>query len=74
MMNQLRGLLSEFGIIMPKGRHPAQTAIAGILEDAENGLPMIARGVIDDLWQRIKQANEPIDGYNRELAQLVKER
>jgi transposase len=34
---------------------------------------MIARRVIDNLWQRIKQANEQIEGYNRELAQLVKE-
>ena len=72
MMNQLRGLLSEFGIIMPKGRYSAQAAIVGILEDAENGLPMMARRVIDDLWQRIKQANEYIDAYDRELSQLVK--
>ncbi len=26
MINRLRGLLSEFGIIMPKGRYPAQKA------------------------------------------------
>jgi transposase len=73
MINQLRGLLSEFGIVMPKGRSPAQNTIPEILEDAENGLPMIARRVIDNLWQRIKQANEQIHGYDRELAQLVKE-
>lgn len=73
MINQLRGLLSEFGIVMPKGRYPAQAAIAGILEDAENGLPMLARGVIDKLWQRIKQSNEQISDYDRELAMLVKE-
>jgi len=73
MINQLRGLLSEFGLVMPKGRYPAQRAILSILEDAENGLPMLARRVIDNLWQRIKQANEQIREYDRELAQLVKE-
>ena len=73
MINQLRGLLAEFGIIMPKGRYPAQNTIAGILEDAENGLPMLARRVIDDLWQRIKQSNEQISGYDRELSQLVRD-
>ena len=73
MMNQLRGLLSEFGIVMPKGRHPAQNAIPGIVEDAENGLPMVARRVIDDLWQRIKQVNEQIHGYDTEFVQLVKQ-
>jgi len=73
MINQLRGLLSEFGIIMPKGRYPAQKTIGGVLEDADNGLPMLARRIIDNLWQRIKQANEQIHEYDRELAQLVKD-
>ena len=73
MINQLRGLLSEFGIIMPKGRYPAQKTIGGVLEDAENGLSMLARRIIDNLWQRIKQANEQIHEYDRELAQLVKD-
>jgi len=73
MINQLRGLLSEFGIVMPKGRYPAQQAIVGILEDAENSLPMTARRVIANLWQRIKQASDQIQDYDRELALLVKE-
>jgi transposase len=73
MINQLRGLLSEFGIVMPKGRYPAQQAIVGILEDAENSLPMTAERVIANLWQRIKQASDQIQDYDRELALLVKE-
>jgi transposase len=72
MMNRLRGLLSEFGIVIAKGRYPAQSTIPGILEDAENGLPMIARRVIDGLWQRIKQANEQVHEYDKELTQIVK--
>ncbi len=59
-INRLRGLLSEFGIIMPKGRYPAQNAITGILEYAENGLPMLARELLDDLWQSIKDLNQQI--------------
>ena len=41
-INQLRGLLAEFGLVMPKGRYPAQHHIPRILEDAENGLPMLS--------------------------------
>lgn len=73
MINQLRGLLSEFGIIMPKGRYPAQKSIPDILEDAENGLPMLARRMIHDIWNRIKQANEQILAYDRDLSHLVQE-
>jgi len=71
-INQLRGLLSEFGIVIAKGRHPAQLAIPGILEDAENGLPLMARQIIRDIWLRIKQVNDSIHAYDKELANLVK--
>ena len=50
LINQLRGLLSEFGLIMPKGRYSAQHDIPGILEDAENGLPMLARRLLHDTY------------------------
>lgn len=70
-INRLRGLLSEFGIIMPKGRYPAQNAISGILEDAENGLPFLARELLDDLWQSIKRLNEEILKYDRKLYRLA---
>lgn len=73
MLNQLRGLLSEFGIVMSGGRYQAQKAIPDILEDAENQLPVLARRMIDRLWKRIKQANEDILAYDRELSQLVRE-
>lgn len=73
MINQLRGLLSEFGLIMTKGRYSLQNEIQDILEDAENGLPHLARQMIDNLWQRVKQANEQILSYDRALAQQVRE-
>jgi hypothetical protein len=39
--NQLRGLLSEFGIVMPKGISILQRRMPQILEDAENGLLVV---------------------------------
>lgn len=72
-INQLRGLLSEFGIIMPQGRYPAQNTIPLILEDAENGLPTLARRAIDRLWQRIKMLNEEISEYDQEIRNSIKQ-
>jgi transposase len=37
--NQIRGLLSEFGIVMPKGIATLERRLPEILADAENGLP-----------------------------------
>lgn len=72
LINQLRGLLSEFGLVMPKGRYPAQKEIPLILEDADNGLPMLARQIITKLWERIKIANEQILYYDRELGKQAR--
>jgi transposase len=70
-INRLRGLLAEFGLIMPKGRYSAQNAIGGILEDAENALPMLARELLNDVWQSIRQLNEEILKYDRKLYALA---
>lgn len=67
LINQIRGLLSEFGLIMAKGRYAAQHAIPDILEDAENGLPSLARRLLHDVWQRIQQINQQVLAYDREM-------
>lgn len=73
LINQLRGLLSEFGLIMPKGRYSAQHHIPDILEDAGNGLPMLARRLMYDTYLRLQTLNEQILAYDRELNHLVKD-
>ena len=70
-INRLRGLLSEFGIIIPKGRYPLQNAMSGILEDAKNNLPFLARELLNDLWQSIRGLNEEILKYDRKLHALA---
>jgi Transposase and inactivated derivatives len=66
-INQLRGRLSEFGFIMPTGRYSAQQHLPGILEDAENGLPALARRLLHDVYLRLRGMNEQILTYDRKL-------
>lgn len=73
LINQLRGLLAEFGLIIPQGRYSAQRQLPSILEDADNGLPMLARRVIDDLYQRLRDLNVQLLTYDRELEHVAKE-
>jgi transposase len=72
-INQIRGLLSEFGLIMPRGRYSAQHHIPDILENADNGLPNLARRLLDDVWHRIRQLNQQILAYDRELDALARQ-
>ena len=62
LANQIRGLLCEFGIVIPKGLIHIAKRIPEILEDAENGLPETMRPLIQRLSAHLKeldrQANE----------------
>ena len=58
--NQLRGLLSEFGIIIPQGIGAIAIHIPGILEDGENGLPGTMRHLIGRLTENLKEMNRQV--------------
>src|SRR5450759_1168526 len=47
--NQIRGLLSEFGVVIPQGIHSIMKRITEILEDGANGLPGTMRNLIERL-------------------------
>lgn len=73
LINQLRGLLSEFGIVMPAGRYKTHEQVPYILEDAENGLPILAREVIHEVWQRYLTTCEEVLKADRRLSALARE-
>lgn len=72
-INQLCGLLAEFGLIMPQGRYGAQRHIPRILEDADNGLPMLARRLLHDVYLRLNAMNEQLLAYDCEIEQLARQ-
>jgi transposase len=41
--NHLRGILSEYGIVLPQGAKAIMQRLPELLEDAENDLPMLTR-------------------------------
>jgi len=73
LINQLRGLLSEFGIVMPAGRYKTHEQVPYILEDAENGLPMLAREIINEVWQRYQTTREDVLKADRRLSALARQ-
>ena len=55
--NQIRGLLMEYGIIIPQGIVNINKNTPEILEDAENELP----GIFRQLWQRLTSHLKELD-------------
>ena len=57
----MRGLLSEFGIVMPKGISTLQRRMPQILEDAENGLLGSSRELFARLYTHFKELDRQVD-------------
>lgn len=49
--NMIRGLLAEFGLEIAKGDAHLKRAIPLLLEDAENGLPLLVRESLHQAWE-----------------------
>jgi transposase len=66
--NQIRGLLGEFGIVLPQGIARLHERIPRMLEDAENELVPLMRTLLERLHRQLRA----LDGQVRELeAQIV---
>lgn len=58
--NQIRGLLAEYGIVIPKGIVHIGKCLPEILEDGENELPGIFRQMIDRLGSNLKELDRQV--------------
>jgi len=67
LSNHLRGVLSEYGIVIPQGVKVLSRRLPELLEDAENELPMLARHLLSTLKTQHDQLNERIAYIEQQL-------
>ncbi len=61
LVNEIRGLLAEFGIVMPtKGVAACRRLLVGVMEDGENGLPGQMRELLSQLSEELAQRDAHI--------------
>ena len=65
--NQIRGLVSEYGLVAPVQMNALRRAISGWLEDAENGLSGLFRRLLHGLWGDLKTLDQRVEELNREI-------
>jgi transposase len=66
--NQIRGLLGEFGIVMPVGIGCLARRLPGILEDGANSLPGAVRALMGRLFGHFRELERQV----RELEDQIK--
>lgn len=69
-VNRLRGLLAEYGLVMPKGIAKARARVPELLEDADNGLSERFRELLAEQYQELVHLDEQVSAYDRRLASV----
>jgi transposase len=71
-VNQIRGLVGEYGIVAPVGIQQLRRALPNWLEDAENGLTDEFRILLADLTADLRHLDDRIASLDERIAQSVK--
>ncbi len=58
--NQIRGLLSEYGIVIPQGLGHVSKRLPEILEDGENDLPGVFRQLLQRLGDHLRELHRQV--------------
>lgn len=73
VVNGLRGLLYEFGVVLPGGRQAGLGAIRAQRAQIDEKLPEVVRPLIDGQLQMLGQIEERTEAIEAELAQLERQ-
>lgn len=68
--NQVRGLLLEYGLIIPVGINHVRKALPSILEDADNALSGLFRELLNELYEELVHLDKRIQTLEKKLVTL----
>lgn len=71
--NLIRGLLTEYGIVIAERLSELRAALVSLLEDAENGLTFAFRELLAELRRDLLGLDERVADLTRRIAQHAKE-
>ena len=70
-VNQIRGLVSEYGLVAPQQIQSLRKAIPQWLEDGANGLTGRFRRILNGLWGDLKVLDDRIGELSREIESIA---
>ncbi|GAM56260.1 mobile element protein [Vibrio ishigakensis] len=73
LMNQIRGLLLEYGLCVNRGFSALRRTVPELLEDPNNELTWVARELFNELNQEFIVLNERIEQLETKLKAFAKE-
>lgn len=71
-MNQIRGLLGEYGVVISLGKNAVSKALPLLLEEADNALTPLARELVADLYHELLALQHRVGDYDGRIERLYK--
>jgi transposase len=71
--NQLRGLLAEFGLVIPQGMAKLMNEVKSVIADEENELPTLMRVTAQRLLSHLLELDKQVQEIDNQLRQLSRE-
>jgi len=73
LVNQTRGLLAEYGLVIGQGRRTLRQAIPALLEDAQNGLSLDFRQLLAELYDELVALDARVEQLTDRIEQQVRQ-
>lgn len=67
LCNRLRGLLGEYGIVLPQGVGVLRRRLAQVLEDEQNGLSPFFRELLAESYRELQAVDERVEFYTHKV-------
>jgi transposase len=72
LMNQMRGLLAECGIVVAQGAARLRRALAEMLGDRDQRVGEILREALLEMSERLRSFEERLERYDRQIGELAR--
>lgn len=67
LANQIRGLLTEYGIVLAVGMRQVRAGVPELLEDGERNLPPLFRKLLSRLYEHLRELDEQVAVLDRDI-------
>jgi len=73
LVNEMRGFLTEYGIVLSRGRKKFAAEVLEVISVNEDVLSPLTRETLTDLWQEYRAVESRIVSYEKKLLLIAKE-
>lgn len=72
LINQLRGLLAEYGLVLAQGANHVRSKLPALLDACSESLPPLAMELFRDLYDELVQLEQRIGAHERRVERLYR--